>query len=443
MKIIPTYIACMSLAILSFSLAAQTSPKKACKPIRFDNLIFDNADSLRMSGLISVTMYRYCLKVEALFEMACQSDDVNLYWTGKKDSNVIDLMVYNDGSKDCNHSLYKAMHFDLRPIIEVHPDEDSLVFKVHGIDKSLSTVHKRPKKITERNVFLTFMSEDFISESEEVIKIMGNVRTSYSDGSYKLFDRDRNVRISGNYIRNRRDGEWIYYYSDSVRGIRQYKDGLLLEETFVDKNQEPFEGLLTDFYPPNKKNHAYEIKGGLRHGLSIDYYSNDRPFREAKYKNGIPKEPEQNLTALLNAGEIRKTFEVQEKFNGKIYLILDKIVLTDQHTFVFCHYQNEFYSEISHGIRIKPPGAPHCFKLVDMYTNKDYQLLNSFNITTYENTYTPVRIGELLSFVLVFEPIPEDIAQLSITSGQVTDYVEIDDKTITLDDHFYVIAPIK
>ena len=141
---------------------------------------------------------------------------------------------------------------------------------------------------------------------------------------------------------------------------------------------------------------------------------------------------------LEDPNNVVQEFEVQQTFDEDIYLGLDRVIVTKAYTFALFHFKNEFFDELTHGVRVNGPGSDHAYQIKDVASGKTYNLVHAYNVATEEDVFTPVRLGELQRMVLVFEKTPENLNNIEIISGTPVPFEENERKTITLDDHFSV-----
>jgi len=86
-----------------------------------------------------------------------------------------------------------------------------------------------------------------------------------------------NVKISGCFLKNKRDGEWVSYFENGTKqSVHHYKNGLLNGsiEVFLNSGKLLYQG----FYVEGKK-----------HGKWIYYNKEQEPINTFWYENGIQK----------------------------------------------------------------------------------------------------------------------------------------------------------
>ncbi|MCH8329898.1 MAG: hypothetical protein IH946_00715 [Bacteroidetes bacterium] len=428
------------LGVLSAQTHFEEGTKNDCNPMTVDEVIYSNVKINKFGGLIDAFIGKRwtCIFIEALFPGGCIDDDFNIYWTGKfKKTNpmTVDLLLTNDGSASCNHTIYKAFYFDITPVLDAASNADSIVFRLVGYDGELSTTYYKPMPTFEMTLNLSYTSKEFITETQELVRTGGNKRQSFYNGNYTQYDKDKNVRVKGQYRYNRKEGEWLFQYDDGVKCIRLYKDDHLISEKFIHP-QPNFEGILVDLYPEKNMNLEYEIKNGVRNGTSIDYYDNKTPWLKLKYKDGSPKNDEENFNYYIMDQIIEREVDVKTIVLKDLHLMIDRIRITGDYTFIYLHYQNDFFTELTHGVRINPEGSSDGIMLKDTKTGKRYKMIKAFNISTYKNAYTHVRLGELVNFILVYEKIPIEVKEIEIKGGNYRKFEENGPKIYTLDNYF-------
>ena len=123
----------------------------------------------------------------------------------------------------------------------------------------------------------------------ELFKEKGKDSTIFVlNGGYSV-KKSGSVELSGNYKNNIIDGAWEYYYNTSIIWRIEYKDGIQVKETFVEKiNGNPVKkGEYLLWYGPERPRLEFSIREGVRHGKSIWYERNGEVDKEEKYKEGV------------------------------------------------------------------------------------------------------------------------------------------------------------
>lgn len=87
----------------------------------------------------------------------------------------------------------------------------------------------------------------------------------------KFYDENQKLKTKGEMIGKKREGKWIYYFSDrKIFSEENYKDGKL-------------HGILKNYYPNGKLTQESNYKNGKRHGLSKIYTDEGVLIEELNY----------------------------------------------------------------------------------------------------------------------------------------------------------------
>ena len=123
----------------------------------------------------------------------------------------------------------------------------------------------------------------------ELFKEKGKDSTIFVLNGWYSVKKSGSIELSGNYKNNIIDGAWEYYYNASIIWRIEYKDGIQVKETFVEKiNGNPVKkGEYLLWYGPERPRLEFSIREGVRHGKSIWYERNGEVNKEEKYKEGV------------------------------------------------------------------------------------------------------------------------------------------------------------
>lgn len=113
----------------------------------------------------------------------------------------------------------------------------------------------------------------------------------YKDGEYNDYDISNRPLITGEYFKENKIGDWIYYYyPQKVKIEIEYDDNIIITEKYLDLNDALFSGEFTHINEENKIKEIRKIKNGLRNGNTefIDINTGKR-IKKVKYKDGKTK----------------------------------------------------------------------------------------------------------------------------------------------------------
>lgn len=90
----------------------------------------------------------------------------------------------------------------------------------------------------------------------------------------KFYDESQKLKTQGQMIGKKREGKWMYYFSDGKTFSEEnYKDGKL-------------NGILKNYYPNGKLTQETEYKNNKKHGLSKTYTDGGILIEELTYISG-------------------------------------------------------------------------------------------------------------------------------------------------------------
>lgn len=127
-----------------------------------------------------------------------------------------------------------------------------------------------------------------------IIQYKENTDSAFAE----LFDAYRKKVAEGVYIKQKKDGKWVYFENDINVAEEQYKNGLkngiskkfyesgeLMEE--VDWVNDQQEGDYVIYFKAGEPYFQCKMKQGQRHGLCLIHSQNGNPEMEAHYKNNL------------------------------------------------------------------------------------------------------------------------------------------------------------
>ncbi|NIK73434.1 antitoxin component YwqK of YwqJK toxin-antitoxin module [Thermonema lapsum] len=302
------------------------------------------------------------------------------------------------------------------------------------IDHTIEYLGYTPEGARVKVTYHTFASR---IEGEGIEKEQNGELVHIFDGTYKrsyFYKEQEELKEEGTYRMNKRVGEWKTYYNDGVVGIRHYDDqGLLVSEKFL-KNGQPFTGTVIDeIFNHRIRVGEYQVKEGVRNGLSKFGYRKEAYLKQVNYANGVPID-NYNDTHALRA--FLKNRSIVKEANLKLQcdqrgggLFIDKIQYTDKNeAIVYVHFRAlslKPYSSVFTGA----PGANDAFAAIDIATQKVFPLKAAFNIELPPSFY-PITFGEQISFQLVIDGLTPAHRFISIVEGDpLNSYIVKEDGT--------------
>ncbi|GIV40512.1 MAG: hypothetical protein KatS3mg033_2312 [Thermonema sp.] len=302
------------------------------------------------------------------------------------------------------------------------------------IDHTVEYLGKGPEGVRVKVAYHTFASR---IEGEGIEQERNGELIHIFDGVYKRFyfykDQEE-LKEEGTYRMNNRVGEWKTYYNDGVVGIRTYDEqGLLVSEKFL-KDGQPFTGTVVDeIFNHRIRVGEYEVKDGLRNGVSKFAYRKDTYQKQVNYANGVPIDNYNDTHAfrafLKNrtiVKEAKLKLQCDQRGGG---LFIDKIQYTDKNeAIVYVHFRAlslKPYSSVFTGA----PGADDAFAAIDIATQKVFPVKAIFNIELPPSFY-PITFGEQISFQLVIGGLSPANRFISIVEGDpLNSYIVREDGT--------------
>ena len=110
----------------------------------------------------------------------------------------------------------------------------------------------------------------------------------YKDGEFNVDNKNNKPLITGEYFKEKKVGEWSYYfYPQKVKMEIKYDDNTLTEEKYFDLNNSLFTGDFTYINEEDNIKEIRKIRDGLRNGNTefIDIKTGKR-IKKVKYKDG-------------------------------------------------------------------------------------------------------------------------------------------------------------
>lgn len=390
-----------------------------CKPVLIGKDLYEEARTNVFGNVLNAKFAGNCLMVEVLHPGGCSKDEFDLIWDGNVNRGLhpeVWIKLVNPESFECNNYIYKLMYFDVEPILRELKalKSDTVIFKFVGLSLFYDVPYVFREYLYRRENEISYSNQYFIAKVTEVMEFYERARRFKVEGPYSVVDRSYTPLIIGNYAFNRRVGEWRVFLSDGAVCIREYNNGLLEEEIFVDNAAgKPVSGKFIQYYPgTNKPWWEYSVKSGKRNGTTILYSFKGEKLREEKWKNGFPTF--ETIEMFLRANPPRAQRSPGTIISDDPFIFADRVVFTQDKTIVFLIYYNQFNVSMNHGIRAEPPGSPNAFELVDPQSGKRARLLKVFSVETQPGSYTPVPIGHLQELVFVFDYIPPTVKQLKL-----------------------------
>lgn len=114
----------------------------------------------------------------------------------------------------------------------------------------------------------------------------------------QIFDVWHNKLTEGNYVNQKKQGQWKLFKNSVCIADEEYRDGVkhgvahryfntgeVMEESFWENGTQT--GNYQVFYKNGQAYIQCKMLDGKRHGLFLVFYENGQPEREAAYKNGL------------------------------------------------------------------------------------------------------------------------------------------------------------
>ena len=126
----------ISLSFLSYRKEVAT----LCNPIIINKETFEKAKSAEF-GIMSASMYNYCLKVKVLHQTACGKYKFNLVWDGLfSNTNPVgaNIKINLTAPEACAETKYETLLFDLSQMQWKRPNTDTvIIIALKGYDKPI------------------------------------------------------------------------------------------------------------------------------------------------------------------------------------------------------------------------------------------------------------------------------------------------------------------
>ena len=128
-------------------------------------------------------------------------------------------------------------------------------------------------------VFVLFIAVSSCTNNNKETLVNSNVDVEANNQIDTLIDyyNNGNVKISGCFLKNKRDGVWISYFENGTKqSVHHYKNGLLNGsiEVFLNSGKLLYQGFYVE---------------GLKHGKWLYYNKEQKPINTFWYENGIQK----------------------------------------------------------------------------------------------------------------------------------------------------------
>ncbi len=186
-------------------------------------------------------------------------------------------------------------------------------------------------KLTYSNCGDTAKAVFFYPNGKEVAN--GNFLHNRKDGEWKYFALDGRLILTENFKEGKKDGDFLTYYPEGnvyeqVTWLNDEKNGAIIQyfpngnyKMSVRYENGKENGPLRVYYPNNQPRIEGEYKNGLKNGLWIVYSPEGEITKKIEYKNGFAKNQEELLeqenqeleNMFKNAGKISEP-SVEEFF---------------------------------------------------------------------------------------------------------------------------------
>lgn len=268
----------------------------------------------------------------------------------------------------------------------------------------------------ETKIKTTYYGEQSLVEAEGIR--LGDVQdrqiTLYN-GLFKRFDKKGKLLVKGNYVSNQKDGEWTFFLGDVVN-TRIYAKDKLASEKFT-KNKQPFTGIVSESFSDGKPKLEVAVKNGIREGKTLEYTKGkDRKPKVTLYKKGVIV-GEEDLEAFMKKQTVLSEQLLKHECDNRgAGLYADKMQHTKDFTIVSMHFKNTGLPAESSIVFSFSPGNKTAFTLLDNLTNNKWAVKKVFQLYNEEHGNS-LLYGEMQSFVLVFDRIPETTKNITLMEG--------------------------
>lgn len=114
------------------------------------------------------------------------------------------------------------------------------------------------------------------------------------EGKYQMFDRYNRLFGEGEYIKDKKSGDWFYYYHDQgIYEKRVYKDSVLVNTRVYTSDNKPFTGTRTIIRLSESNDEQSTVIISVKDAIikEIRYLNpeTEKVHKVVKYQNGLPK----------------------------------------------------------------------------------------------------------------------------------------------------------
>jgi len=243
------------------------------------------------------------------------------YFLGERTGEWKEFIIEDFTIQTSNYSKGKLNGKMVRYLSNGNPSEikffkDNLLKELSVYDSVGENVLRKYKFLSETDDYITFKkinySNDSTSSSEYWMKKsetemdhrlfefllyfqtskFADGQSCYLDGEYKLQNKDDDVEVSGQYLKNKRSGIWKFNFHDQNIQIQvEFLDGVpRIEKYYFLNSGDLYNGIFKVYQNDSQPlMEERKIKKGLRNGLTIYYNSTGEIIKREKYKNGIMK----------------------------------------------------------------------------------------------------------------------------------------------------------
>lgn len=293
-------------------------------------------------------------------------------------------------------------------------------------------VHPQGKRVR-----LSYFSSASRIDAEAIEKEYNGELYHIYDGIYRRFyvhNGKEELKEEGQYHFNKPTGEWKTYYNEGVVGVRQYDEkGILLSERFLKRGQ-PFTGTVIDEIFNNRiRVGEYEVKEGLRNGVSKWARRSNNYQKQLSYVNGLASEPHNDAQAFQNFLKERRIvqeatlqWQCDQRGGG---LFIDKVQYTDKNEAIFYVTFRSVSLKPYSSVFTAAPNDKEAFSVIDIATQKVFPVKAVYGLDLPPAFY-PITYGEQISFQLVFEGLGPTQRFISLIEGDpLNSYIVKEDGT--------------
>ncbi|MCC5920808.1 MAG: hypothetical protein LAT68_12100 [Cyclobacteriaceae bacterium] len=333
------------------------------------------------------------------------------------DGTLLREEQYIKGIKEGKQSYYTFGELNTEEIYQsgnhlstnyFHPD-------VEGVDYSIEYINKRPTYSTEKITYNRSIEGNIIAKRKKYEKSDG-VQYNFYDGDYEQQKPNGTTEIVGKYIMNRKEGRWVTHYDERVSGIKVYRDDYLISETFYQEGK-PFTGTAIRYFSDGKTiRESISVKNGMRSGATeIRPMRKNVAIKSIEYTSGLPQY--ESYEIFLSKMEAYQTIQLEKQCDGRgTGLYVSRLYINEEYTVVEMSFINNTLRAESSVIYTPSAGEKNAFNLL-IDENKIIPLIKTFRIANAP-LQTPLPYGEILSFVLVFESLPQGTQSISLVEGE-------------------------